>query len=70
MSFRADMLLPTPFSRQDAPPLAPAIVSAAQAFGATWNRPVFKAPPLEVQPPIADVLRFTAEMARLVRTER
>jgi hypothetical protein len=30
----------------------------------SWNRPVFKAPPLEVRPPLEDVAALAAERRR------
>jgi hypothetical protein len=64
------MLFSVPFSRPNDPPPIPAIVRNVAAQRPASNRPVFKAPPLEVQPPIADVANFTAEMAKLGRAER
>ena len=46
------------------PPEAPtAIVRILSRDEIQWNRPVFKAPPLNVVPPVADL----AELARAVR---
>jgi|GEM_PF-2122731 hypothetical protein len=46
------------------PPEAPtAIVRILNRDEIQWNRPVFKAPPLNVVPPVADL----AELARAVR---
>jgi hypothetical protein len=57
------MLFSLPFSRPDDPPPIPAIVRNVAAQHLTWNRPIFKAPPLQVEPPIADVASFTAELS-------
>ena len=52
-----------PFLRQPALPReAPAIVRAAGMAMDQGDRPVFKAPPLDVKPPIGDVLELTAEI--------
>ncbi len=64
------MLFSLPFSRPDDAPPVPAIVRNVMAQSLTWNRPVFKAPPLEVEPPIADVASFIAELAKPARLER
>jgi hypothetical protein len=64
------MLFSLPFSRQDDAPPVPAIVRNVLAQSLTWNRPVFKAPPLEVEPPIADVASLIAGLARPGRAER
>jgi hypothetical protein len=64
------MLFSTPFSRPDDPPPIPAIVRNVAAQRLLGDRPVFKAPPLEVRPPIADVASFTAGLSRLGRAER
>jgi hypothetical protein len=44
-----------------------AIVRTVPEQHVTWNRPVFKAPPLVVKPPVADVADFTAMNAKRVR---
>jgi hypothetical protein len=64
------MLFSLPFSRPDDAPPVPAIVRNVMAQSLTWNRPVFKAPPLEVEPPIADVASFISEFAKPGRAER
>lgn len=48
----------------------PALVRALWAKAATWNRPIFKAPPLEVEPPMADVASLVEELPKLGRSER
>lgn len=65
------MLFSAPTFRWDPPPPVPAaFVQSALAPAGPGNRPVFKAPPLEVRPPIADIESFTAELPKLGRTER
>jgi hypothetical protein len=61
------MLFSFPFSRPDDAPPVPAIVRNVMAQSLTWNRPVFKAPPLEVEPPMADVADFISEIAKPAR---
>jgi|GEM_PF-2763720 len=61
------MNFPTPFIR---PPIAPepaALVRVVSPGEVVWNRPdghVFKAPPLQVRPPLADVAALAAERRR------
>jgi hypothetical protein len=43
-------------------PEVPAIVRAAGPEDVQWNRPVFKAPPLQVSPPVGEVRRQMAEI--------
>ena len=52
-----------PFFRQPgASPEVPAIVRVIGPRAEQWNRPVFKAPPLDVQPPLGDIRELTAEI--------
>lgn len=58
------MHLPIPITP---PPLAnppPALVRVVSHADVTWNRPIFKAPPLNVRPPLADVAALAAERRR------
>lgn len=57
--------MPFPVPYHDSPPeQAPvAIVRVLNREDIQWNRPLFKAPPLEIIPPVADV----EELARAVR---
>lgn len=57
--------MPFPAPYHETPPAqAPAaIVRVLNREDIQWNRPLFKAPPLNVVPPVADV----AELARAVR---
>jgi hypothetical protein len=64
------MFTPTIFIRpEDAPP-EQAIVRNVPGQFFQWSRPLFKAPPLDVQPPIADVASFTAEITRATKSDR
>ena len=54
------MAFALPFFRQPSlPPEVPAIVRVAGQGDTQWNRPVFKAPPLDVQPPIGAIRELT-----------
>lgn len=56
------MPFPTPFN--DSQPAEPvAIVRLVAREDMLWDRPIFKAPPLRVNPPVADL----AELVRAVR---
>ena len=57
------MTPPLPFVRSQPPPDVPAIVRAFSRNDVQWNRPVFKAPPLRVEPPVRDVRILMAEVA-------
>ena len=46
------MHLPPPFVRPQAATEPPALVRIVSREDVLWNRPVFKAPPLNVQPPV------------------
>jgi hypothetical protein len=48
------MTLPIPFFRAQPQPEVPAIVRVVSDRDVQWNRPVFKAPPLNVELPFAD----------------
>jgi hypothetical protein len=61
------MFTPIPFSRSESSAPVAAIVRTVPEQHVTWNRPVFKAPPLVVKPPVADVADFTAMNAKRVR---
>jgi hypothetical protein len=52
-----------PFFRQPASSTeVPAIVRVVGPGAERWNRPMFKAPPLDVQPPLGDIRELTAEI--------
>jgi hypothetical protein len=57
------MPFPTPFHESQPAATPVAIVRVLAREDMTWDRPVFKAPPLLVVPPVADL----AELARAVR---
>lgn len=57
------MPLPVPYHDSQPAEAPTAIVRVLNREDIQWNRPLFKAPPLNVVPPIADV----AELARAVR---
>ena len=58
------MHLPIPFIRPSAATEPPALVRVVSREDVLWNRPVFKAPPLAVQPPVFDAKRFASDLAR------
>jgi len=58
------MLPPVPYIRPTAATEPPALVRAVTREDVLWNRPVFKAPPLAVTPPVFDAKRFASEIAR------
>lgn len=43
----------------------PAIVRALTRHDVLWNRPVFKAPPLDLQLPVVDTKRLAQELQRI-----
>jgi hypothetical protein len=49
------MALPFPFPPPQPAPEAPAIVRVYGRDDVVWNRPLFKAPPLNIIPPIRDI---------------
>ena len=57
------MPFPTPFHDSRPTETPAAIVRVLAREDMMWDRPVFKAPPLKVVPPVADL----AELARAVR---
>jgi len=46
------------------PANAPAIVRVLAREDVVWNRPVFKAPPLEIVPPIGDISELVLAIRR------
>ncbi len=58
------MPLPIPFSRPPVAPEPPALVRLVTREDVMWNRPVFKAPPLEVRPPLEDVATLNSGLRR------
>jgi hypothetical protein len=64
------MYLPPPFERPQPASEPPALVRVLTREEIHWNRPVFKAPPLVVKPPTADVMSLAAEVRRAERLAR
>lgn len=61
------MHLPVPFVRPQIAPEPPALVRHVAREEVRWNCPeryVFKAPPLHVRPPLAEVAALAAERRR------
>lgn len=61
------MHLPVPFVRPQIAPEPPALVRHVAREEVRWNcaeRHVFKAPPLHVRPPLAEVAALAAERRR------
>jgi len=58
------MHLPPPFVRPSFATEPPALVRMIAREDVQWNRPVFKAPPLVVRPPLADVAALAADLLR------
>lgn len=59
------MHLPNTDFHPDRTPEPPAMVRVVSRSDVTWNRPVFKAPPLNVAPPKFDPKTVTEEVRRL-----
>jgi hypothetical protein len=47
------------------PPAPPAMVRSAAREDVLWNRPIFKAPPLELHPQAFDATAFAAEFRQI-----
>jgi hypothetical protein len=58
------MNLPLQFTRPQLPNEPPAIVRAMAHEDVEWNRPLFRAPPLNVIPPLDDVAALAADVVR------
>jgi hypothetical protein len=58
------MAFPIPLSRPPIAPEPPALVRSVKREDVLWNRPVFKAPPLVVRPPLEDIAVFTSDLRR------
>ena len=58
------MLPPVPYIRPTAATEPPALVRVVSREDVLWNRPVFKAPPLNVRPPVIDCKAFTPTAAQ------
>lgn len=59
------MYLPPPFVRPQTATEPPALVRVLTRDEIHWNRPLFKAPPLQVNPPTADVMSFIADIPKM-----
>jgi hypothetical protein len=59
------MQTPVPYFQQKPPPEPPAMVRTATREDVQWNRPVFKAPPLELHPQAFDATIFAADLRRI-----
>lgn len=57
------MYLPPPFIRPQAATEPPALVRVVSREDVLWNRPVFKAPPLNVKPPVIEAKMFALAAA-------
>ena len=64
------MFTPPLFNRPETAPQVQAVARVDSDEYFQWYRPVFKAPPLEVEPPMADVADFTAGIARRNSSDR
>jgi len=58
------MHLPLSFVRPQTATEPPALVRVVSREDAMWNRPIFRAPPLKVQPPVFDASIFAADLRR------
>eukprot|EP01035_Chromulina_nebulosa_P002716 gene2716-biopygen2279 len=58
------MAFPIPLSRPPVAPEPPALVRSVTREDVIWNRPVFKAPPLDVRPPLEDIAALTSDLRR------
>lgn len=58
------MHLPQQFIRPQFPTEPPAFVRMVAREDVQWNRPIFKAPPLDVLPPLDDVAALAADVIR------
>jgi hypothetical protein len=63
------MHFPTPNIPPERTPEPPAMVSVMPRSDVLWNRPVFKAPPLEVAIPKFDVQSVADDLRRNLRSE-
>ena len=59
------MLTPTPHNPSEGAPPDSAIVRVVTASDVQWNRRVFRAPPLDVQPPLDDVAAWLVSQRTL-----
>lgn len=59
-----------PEFRRPSPPEPPALVRVVSRSDVMWNRPVFKAPPLVIEPQRFDAAAFTDDPQRTLRPEQ
>lgn len=58
------MPLPVPIHHSQPAEAPSAIVRVLKREDIHWNRPVFRAPPLNVAPPLADIAEFIRSVRR------
>jgi hypothetical protein len=59
------MHFPVPHFKINTPPEPPADVRMVTRADIMWDRPVFKAPPLTLNPKAIDAARFAADLRRI-----
>ncbi len=64
------MYLPVTDLRGQRTPEPPAMVSVVSRSDVMWNRPLFKAPPLVLDPQKFNARSFTEDFRRELRTQR
>lgn len=64
------MHLPPPSVRPQTATEPPALVRVVSREDVLWNRPVFRAPPLHVQPPVLDATIFASDLTSGERSAR
>ncbi len=64
------MHLPIPNYHPKSVPEPPAMVRSATREDVLWNRPIFKAPPLEVHPQAFDATIFADDLRRIGMVQR
>jgi hypothetical protein len=64
------MHFPIPHHQPKPEPYRPAMVQTIAREDVLWNRPVFKAPPLELHPQAFDATIFAADLRRLGFAQR
>ena len=60
----ATMHLPPPVVRPQIATEPPALVRVVSREDVLWNRPIFRAPPLNVRPPVLDKTAFAPDWMR------
>jgi hypothetical protein len=64
------MHFPVPAFRQQNPPEPPADVRHMSRSDVLWDRPIFKAPPIRLNPKIIDPRVVAADLLSVARVER